>query len=339
MVYGRFVRSWCATLLLACVATGCLSRGGASATDPLSSTSKPAAGETSPERGEIPTAARGDVVALAVTRLPKFLTVAADRVYWSNGYGELSSVSIDGGEVIVHHKPGAEGALAGVVTSDADSVYFATRRGIYRLVVGARSPTRVVARKDTLSVAVDDRYVYFTVFSKSGIWRVKKGGGVAKRLASSRMAGSLTAAGDYLYWNSYSGGMVHRVRRGGGRRRVVARAHRPTGLAVSGDRVVWSTERRGDVFVKRPHRHKRRLFRGAKNHDVIAADEEYVYFGSWVPKGKGRITRVPLAGGEPELLADELRSPVGMAVWGDALFVANKGEDTILRIEKSSRVR
>ncbi len=284
------------------------------------------------------TAARGDVVVLAISRLPKFLTVVQDRVYWSNGFGELSSVATDGGQLVVHHEPGESGDLAGVVTTDGEAVFFATMNGIYRLVPGDVSASRVVERRDTLSVAVDDRYIYFSVFGKSGVWRTDKDGGSAKRLTRSRMAGSLVAANDHLYWNSYSGNKVHRIRRTGGRSQVFARARKPTGLTVSGERVIWGTERAGEVFVKEPRKRARRLFKGARNHDVIASDEEYVYFGSWVPKGKGHLARVPLAGGDADILADELRSPVGIAVWGDAVFVANKGEDTILRISKSSKL-
>ncbi|MBT8491652.1 MAG: hypothetical protein KJO07_01220, partial [Deltaproteobacteria bacterium] len=80
-------------------------------------------------------------------------------------------------------------------------------------------------------------------------------------------------------------------------------------------------------------RRHRTIVRGAKNHDIFASDDTFVYWGSWQPRGKGQVSRVRVAGGREEVLATELRSPVGVAVVGNQLAVANKGEDTILLVD------
>lgn len=274
--------------------------------------------------------------------MPKFITAAGDRVFWSNGAGELSSVALYGGEVIVHHEvKGASRALAGVVASDGEAVYFATQVGIFKLPLHERHPELHIPVPDALSVAVDDRYLYFTRFNHTRIWRVAKEGGSPEVLVRrTRLPSSLTPSGDYLYWSSYGDGTVNRVHRDSKVAKVLGRSRHPTGLAVLGDRIVWASEQ-GAVYSKLidagRRQRKRAIADGEHNHDVFASDGTFAYYGSWRPKGKGRVVRIT-ASGTVDVIAEDLRSPVGITVVGGSVFVANKGEDTIVRIDKGSRL-
>jgi len=331
------------SLVVCAFALGGCTRAARPPAQPAIAVAPPVRKETPPPRPTGPrTDARGAVKAVAASRLPKFITAAGDRVFWSNGAGELSSVALYGGEVIVHHEvKGASRALAGVVASDGEAVYFATQVGIFKLPLHERHPELHIPVPDALSVAVDDRYLYFTRFNHTRIWRVAKEGGSPEVLVRrTRLPSSLTPSGDYLYWSSYGDGTVNRVHRDSKVAKVLGRSRHPTGLAVLGDRIVWASEQ-GAVYSKLidagRRQRKRAIADGEHNHDVFASDGTFAYYGSWRPKGKGRVVRIT-ASGTVDVIAEDLRSPVGITVVGGSVFVANKGEDTIVRIDKGSRL-
>ena len=335
------MRVWLVGVGALCIAGCASSPAPKQATVPVSAPAKVEKAAPPPKPKTYDTDARGTVTAVAQTQLPKFMTATTGRVYWSTGAGELRSVPIGGGmAVILHQVEGGSRALAGVVASDDEAVYFATQLGMYRLSLEDERPELYIDVPDTLSVAVDERYLYVTRFGKSSIWRVNKDDGAPEVLVRrTKLPSSLTPHGEFLYWNSYGHGTVNRVHRDSRKKRVVAKSRRPTGLAIVGEYIVWASER-GEVLTKELRSRRRRgraIARGERNPDVFRSDGTYVYYGSWLPEGKGRIVRIAPIRGEIEVLADELRSPVGLEVVGDYVFVANKGEGTILRIEKTSR--
>lgn len=105
------------------------------------------------------------------------------------------------------------------IVADADAIYFAADRKLWRLEHAAGSPVPLYEPKDKhfiTALAIDDRHAYYVDSSMAGaadLYRIPRTGGTPK-LLSSEVGNVTTLAvfGPYLYWSDARGNRIVRMR-------------------------------------------------------------------------------------------------------------------------------
>lgn len=241
----------------------------------------------------------------------------------------------------------------------AASVLAAETAGPTRLAAGLRSPvglgfdaegrllaaewgagrvTRVA--KDGSSTLVTDRVpspsglavapdggVYVAAYGQGDIY-VIRGGEVTREATGFTTLAGLTVSGDDLYAADRGAGRVYRLRPGGVREVVAEGLDTPVGTAVMPGGGLVVTELAGRVSLIAPDGRVTVLSTRLNSPavGVVALDAESVAVADYGGTAVHRIT----LGGETTVLADGLKSPVGLALGPDGrLYVGTWGDGSI----------
>ncbi len=219
-----------------------------------------------------------------------------------------------------------------------DTVLATARHGILRVDVERRTVTElpVSGLPDQPEEAVADaRHLYVTIFKHPGVYRIPVLGGRAEKIATIPR-GVLGLAGNTLYVASYSKGTLSALSIDGAGtkpRTIVRGLPRPTAVAADATHVYVYCERdrilrkidatSGDTTM---------FARDLVNSDDVVLDGDWVYTRTWKPRGM--LLRFPKAGGPPQTLADDLRSPYRIAIGRRAVFVTSRDDNRIIRLDK-----
>jgi hypothetical protein len=312
-VYSLAVRSL-SSVVLACVALGC------SHAPPPASPVAPmlAPSDRPPAAPEVlvPASVDFDIVNLLLDK---------EFVYWAHrGEKGLVKVPLGGGPPITL-VPGSDQPVTSLAT-DASYLYFTTGRRVDTensdMLLGRRSPRAghfegVVARlkKDGTTkveeiasgrykpedVAVDGANVYW-ISAKKDAMLVRQAIGQVDAEAvvahGNFLPGSLVVSGGFAYWVDLDAGpAVVRVSTNGGEPQKLSTAvPQPNGTP------------------------------GFSHPVRLCADDTAAYITDAGPmEGKGLVVRIPIAGGAPTVVADNLNTPRAVAVLGGWVYWLNKG--------------
>jgi hypothetical protein len=157
------------------------------------------------------------------------------------------------------------------------------------------------------------------------------GGGPPILLATTQGAWSIAMDAKSVYWSTLFAGAVLSAPIGGGPTTVlVSEFTAPADLALVGDRLFFGTANDAGV-------HAVAIAGGpmttlaAKGGFGLAADDHHVYFGEY----DGRLARVPLGGGEPEVLGIGPSTPTDIALSETTVYWAAAATDgLILKVAK-----
>jgi hypothetical protein len=241
----------------------------------------------------------------------------------------------------------ATGEAISSIASDGTDVYWADQAGgIHSVPVTGGTPKTLATVSGVTNagaqILVDESSVYFA--GGPDVVSVPKSGGAVVTLASNQNAGSIAATGGDIFWTDlFQGvgpsGSVNRVATGGGTVTTLAsKLDVPIMLAVDTNRAFWVDLGSGDVkSVPLGGGAVSVLASSDGNIGGVASDGSYVYWSSSngveascglcpPPKppslGASTISRVPLSGGKPTVIAKGYNA-VGMAIdanyayWGD----------------------
>jgi hypothetical protein len=252
---------------------------------------------------------------------------------------------------------------------DVDDVYFASFSSLARVSKGGGTPSAIASGSYSVPIAVDATHVYLFDGTDRHLFKINKLGGTPYALggAETGVPQALEVVGGYVYWTAYPGG-AKRVSVAGGAVETLSDASQyPLGMAVDATHVYWSNLI-GQSIARAPigGGANEVIATGllAPNHLSVQGSE--LFYGDVstiqaIPKSGGaarvvtdalpldatvdathvywtsstarRVARAPLAGGSPEVIADELHSPLSIAVDSthvyfvddSAIFVAPKG--------------
>lgn len=183
--------------------------------------------------------------------------------------------------------------------------------------------------------AADAEHMYLTIFKRDEIVRVPIAGGKAERIASIPR-GVLALHGKTLYVASYSQGTLSAVPVAGGAPKLIASGlPRPTGVAADATHAyVYCEKDRGLRKIDLASGQSTMLATELINSDDVVLDGEWVYTRSW---GKSHsVVRIPKAGGAPQVIASDLRSPYRIAIDPKAIYVTSRDDKRLVRIPKAS---
>ena len=242
-----------------------------------------------------------------------FLQIVGDRVYW-NGNNGLWSARLDRTDRPTHHVAGW--VLTFVV--EGEYATYTTGHEIRRVRVDrplGTYETLVTEWEDPVDLASDGKHLYYTMFKGSAVMRAGWRGGESAELVRGGPHYNVAVDDSYLYVVEYrkKGRVVRYSKRNGEWKVLASGIKRPVGVAQDADYIYFPVE--GDGSLRRVPKRGGRMETIAEhqvNHDILAVDETYVYWGDW---GTHRLVRARKDGsGEMQVLAEDKRSICGIAV-------------------------
>jgi hypothetical protein len=157
------------------------------------------------------------------------------------------------------------------------------------------------------------------------------GNGPPILLATTKSAWSIAMDTTRVYWSTlYAGDVLSAPIGGGPTTSLVTGFIAPSALALAGDRLLFGTSNDSGVHAV-PIAGGAPIALTMKGGFGIAADDHHVYFGEY----DGRLARIPLAGGEPEVLGIGPATPTDIALTSSAVYwTAAAMDGLILKVAK-----
>jgi sugar lactone lactonase YvrE len=274
------------------------------------------------------------------------VTLDDKHVYFNDGYGRIWGALKDGSEAPFEVLAGQSESAPNppdrihaidLIADGNEVIFTASSRGVMAVPKEGGAPRALTRQPSGPVVVVSDGVsVFYSSFDGSPIRRIPRDGGEATPFPVGIRSGSLAVDEAFLYITHYNQGTILRVPKGGGGVQTLTRnLPRPTGLALDATHVYFSCE--GDGSVRRVPKAggaSQTLAIQQVNHDNIALDDEFVYWASW---GTGTpLRRVRKDGSSPpQTLLAGLRSPSGITVDDQRVYVANKGYGEVLLVPKN----
>jgi hypothetical protein len=178
------------------------------------------------------------------------------------------------------------------------------------------SPEVLAVADAPAGLALDDANVYFADSGATpGVFRVAKTGGTAVLLApAGQRPWSVAVGGRDIYWVEQSA--IQKVAATGGPATVLTvNDGRAGGIAVQGGDVYWTNESGGVFRVAAAGGDATRLGGGAGLHLAVAGELLYL-----TDPSLGEVLAVPIAGGDPTILAAGQPDPLGLAVDSTSIY-------------------
>jgi hypothetical protein len=280
---------------------------------------------------------------------PIGIAIDADRVYWTDWLGGVSSVPKSGGanSMLVDGTVFGSNDKGGGIAVDADFVYWACPSGgfVARLPKsGGAAVTLASDQVEPESVVLDDAHVYWTDSGQIGtpgaVMTMPKAGGAPVMLASGSAPRGLALDATHVYWvdagtfdpggTSRHDGAVTRVPIAGGVPEVlVAGLDAPFGIAVDAASVYWTDPQAGTIMkVPLGGGAPVTLASGQSTPQGIAVDASRVYWTIEIDaSGNGGIMMGPIAGGPASKLATDQNAPLGIVLDSTSVYWTDPGGD------------
>lgn len=227
---------------------------------------------------------------------------------------------------------------------DAENVYWVTAPGsLWKVPLGGGEATEMVHLEGTFlgseaAIAVHGGKVYWTSSADTTVRSIPTAGGDVTPLASDAGILFTIAANDTgVYWGYGSTqSRIVRLAPGATSPTLVAQKVRQTKIAVDQAHVYYFHQFY-DTLMKAPigGGEAIKLSKNDPAHKVVV-DAESIYWTSGNPTGtlvgQGRVSRVPLAGGKPVVLADGLNWPAGIATDAENVYFTDQHDGKIMRV-------
>jgi hypothetical protein len=229
---------------------------------------------------------------------PLRITVSGDQVYWTvDGPGQIvlgAGLASGAGEPLVYDKGGAFGLVV-----DAGFIYYTqpTLGRIMRVPLSGGAPRVLVSALDSPKfLATDGASLYWTGgrLNNGSVMKLALTDGATPDVLIDGQSGpfAIAVAGGYVYWTDLGDGTIVRT---------------PDHLLGPADAGVRTASR---------------LATGLKGPTDLVLVGAYAY----APDQAGVIRRVPLDGGDLELVADAQGRPYGLATDGVSIYWTTSGE-------------
>jgi serine/threonine protein kinase len=270
-------------------------------------------------------------------RVPNRLVVHQGFAYWSTrDGGEVMRVSVNGGTP----EPIATGVevpwllpLGGPRASHLywlQGAMFNPRR-VFRWPLAGGTPKEVFSGQSLELMTVSgDTFIYLD--RTDGKLKARKQGAPPRvLLASAKDLGELIVAPPWIYLSNVNERLVFRMRLDGSQQQVVKRGEgtRVFAFAVNSQYVFWSDADSDSIF--RVPRAGGRVTQVAKEISAssLAADARFLYMGT-----SSEVSRVPISGGEPEVLTPGRHQAGALTVDEEALYWSDRNEGSVMRMAK-----
>ncbi|MEP7122104.1 MAG: hypothetical protein ABJE95_14390 [Byssovorax sp.] len=259
------------------------------------------------------------------------LAATETAVYWTTSDGSVLRAPASGAPEILAQGQNSPGDLA----VDESRVYWANLGDgtIVSAPLGGGAIAVVVPNAgQAWSLAVSATTLSWTD-NKTGDVRALAlvGNGPPILLATTPGAWAIAMDSTRVYWSTLFAGAVLSAPIGGGpTTTLVSGFTAPGDLALAGDRLFFGTGNDAGVHAV-PIAGGVLTTLAATGGFGIAADEHHVYFGDY----DGRLARVPLAGGEPEVIGIGPGTPTDLALSSTTVYWAAAAMDgLILKVAK-----
>jgi len=252
-------------------------------------------------------------------------------VYWTRDDGSiLRAKTGEEPEILVSGQN-----VVGDIVVDSGFVYWATIGDgtIKRAPLeGGDVATFATVGQQPWRLAISGSFLGFTDNATGEVWAVPLAlGGEPLLCATTPGAWGLAMDESRVYWTRLGFGEVLAGPIGGGMSTtLVSDFISPSDIALAGDKVVFGTVSDAGVSAV-PIAGGARIELASEGGFGVAADETHVYFGMY----DGRIARVPLGGGETEVLGIGPGTPGDIALTKTSVYwTVDTQEGTILKVAK-----
>gem|GEM_PF-5636435 len=226
--------------------------------------------------------------------------------------GRLMKVSRDGGNTTVLASAGPQ--PQGFTLDEANVYWTLADRGVMK-IPRAGGTASVISQSDAGAavLAVSGKLYYA---SDSALLQQSITGGQPKVFATTEIFGGMTHNTSTVFWSTRDAVYALNVQ-GGEPRKLAAVAGYVYAMVASEDHVLWSTDAGIWMLTIRSGGEASQIVTGISNG--LALDRTHIYF-----RQGSKVQRAALAGGTPELLAEDDMVGSNLAVDEGSIYWANK---------------
>jgi hypothetical protein len=261
----------------------------------------------------------------------RLLAATETTLYWTRSDGSVLRAQSGSEPAILASGQKSPGDLV----VDATHVYWANLGDgtIVRAPLDGGATTIVVADAgQAWSLAVSATTLSWTDNMTGDVRALSLAGGSPPiTIATTQGAWSIAMDATRIYWTTLFGGSVFAAPIGGGAKTpLITGFTAPADLVLAGDRLLFGTGNDAGVYAV-PLAGGEQIALASAGGFGVAADDHHVYFGEY----DGRLARVPLGGGEPEVLGIGPATPTDIALTSTTVYwTAAATNGVILKVAK-----
>ncbi len=255
------------------------------------------------------------------------LAATESHVYWTSIDGSVARIATAGGstEVLVsgQNQPGD-------IAVNSTDVYW-TNLGdatILRLPLDGGTPVVVLKNVGLAwSIKVSDTNLVYVDNQSGDVRQLSlEPGSTPITITTTQGSWGVNMDATTLYWSTFAFGSLYSAPLGGGPiTTLVDHYSTPAELLRIGDRILFGTNNDAGVYAV-PVGGGALATLSEKGGYGLAADEHHVYFGMY----DGRIARVPLTGGDPEILGFSASLPSDIVLTSTTVYWSAASMDSLL---------
>lgn len=254
------------------------------------------------------------------------LAATETSLYWTREDGSVLRAEVGGQPEILASGQNAPGDIA----IDATHVYWANLgdETIMRAPLhGGAAEIVVSGAGQPWSLAVSATMLSFTDNKTGDVRAISLAGGSELfTIATTPGAWGIAMDAKQVYWTTFAFGSVFAAPLGGGATTMlVSDFSSPADLALAGDRLVFGTVSGAGVHAV-PLGGGPTIALTQEGGFGVAADDHHVYFGMY----DGRLARVPLGGGEPEIMGIGPATPTDIALTAKIVYWTAAASDGLI---------
>jgi hypothetical protein len=268
-------------------------------------------------------------VVIACEQAAHAVALDGAHVYWLNEPGPVMRAPKAGGPP--EELTGSQNQAGWGLAVDSTRVYWPTYQGIQAAPKGGGAAATVLPG-DSYDVALDDGNVYTTY---PGIRKAPKEGGPVEWLADGPSIG-LTVSGGYVYWTTWELELVQKVPVDGGPVVTIASGEPyPQHIAVLGEFAYFTTAY-GRLLRASTDGGAVTVLAESLGAYGVAVDQTGIYLTTF---DQGSIRRIPIDGGEPQILAGGQFFPRDIALDETSVYWTNddgigEGQGCVMKVAK-----
>ncbi|KYF66934.1 hypothetical protein BE11_01430 [Sorangium cellulosum] len=273
---------------------------------------------------------------------PLAIAVDATHVYWTHeDTGEIMRAPIAGGAPVLVAESCPTAGLAVSATgvywtcSPSTGVEHAVPTGVYSAPLGGGTPALLstAGLEDPVGLALDATSIY--VGDNYAVMKLPIHGGAAQELARGSGSRRVRVDETHVYWTNADASSIRKAPIAGGASVALATGYFESHeVALDATHVYWTTPGEGPSVgsvnrVPKEGGTPVALATDQPSPYYIAVDETHVY---WVNAGAGEIRRVPVGGGESEMVISGV-APNDLAVDSASVYWTDRS-GVVMKVAK-----